>query len=62
MEWLHPLSDIVMALLDAGLRLVWLHEHDRLPWRMFSELEELGEGLYGWPGEPWLPLVILPGG
>ncbi len=57
-EWLHPLSDIVMALLNAGLRLAWLHEHDRVPWRMFCELVETEEGLYCWPREPWLPLAF----
>src|SRR5437016_11172736 len=27
--WLHPLSDVISALLKAGMVLNWLHEHDR---------------------------------
>lgn len=54
--WMHPLADIVSGLLGAGLRLDWLHEHDRVPWRMFESLVEDPPGLYRWPAEPWLPL------
>ncbi|MFT3888612.1 MAG: methyltransferase domain-containing protein [Arachnia sp.] len=32
MEWNHALSEIVMAVLDAGLRLELLREHDSVPW------------------------------
>jgi 2-polyprenyl-3-methyl-5-hydroxy-6-metoxy-1,4-benzoquinol methylase len=31
-EWMHSLSDIVGGLVDAGLTLEFLHEHDSLPW------------------------------
>lgn len=31
-EWNHALSEIVMAVLDAGLRLELLTEHDSVPW------------------------------
>jgi SAM-dependent methyltransferase len=34
-EWVHPMSDIVCALLGQGLRLDFLHEHEVLPWRRF---------------------------
>jgi SAM-dependent methyltransferase len=34
-EWSHPLGDIIDGLLEAGLHLDFLHEHDRLPWRYF---------------------------
>jgi SAM-dependent methyltransferase len=34
-NWIHPLSDIINALSQAGLALEWLHEHDRLPYRLF---------------------------
>jgi SAM-dependent methyltransferase len=57
-EWLHPLGDVVTALLAAGLRLKWLHEHDSLPWRMFDILVEDSEGMYRWPDQPWLPLAF----
>ncbi len=56
--WIHPLGDVVTALREAGLRLDWLHEHDRVAWRMFRRLVKDGDGLYRWPGKPWLPLAF----
>jgi SAM-dependent methyltransferase len=56
--WQHTLADIVNGLLEAGLRLAWLHEHDRVPWRMFAELVPAEGGLYRWPDRPWLPLAF----
>ena len=55
-SWAHPLAAIVTALLDAGLTLTSLHEHDRVPWRMFECLVEDGDGMFGWPDQAWLPL------
>lgn len=55
-NWIHPLGDTVSALIAAGLRIEWLHEHDAVPWRMFG-CQVMGEdGLYRWPDKPWLPL------
>tara|TARA_R110000868_G_scaffold4950_2_gene30710 strand:- start:492 stop:1319 length:828 start_codon:yes stop_codon:yes gene_type:complete len=31
-EWQHGIGEVVTALVDAGLRLEFLHEHDRLVW------------------------------
>lgn len=56
-EWIHPISAVVGALLSAGLRLEWLHEHPRVPWQMFACLEVDADGLYAWPDRPWLPLA-----
>jgi SAM-dependent methyltransferase len=56
-EWLHPLGDVVTALIGAGLRLDWLHEHDAIVWRMFRCLSQGADGLYRWPDRPWLPLA-----
>jgi SAM-dependent methyltransferase len=56
-EWMHPLGDIVTALIDAGLTLRWLHEHEAVAWQMFEVLVEDGEGMYRWPDRPWLPLA-----
>jgi SAM-dependent methyltransferase len=56
-EWLHPLGAVVTALIDAGLRLDWLHEHDAVVWRMFKCQTKGPDGLYRWPGKPWLPLA-----
>ena len=56
-EWCHPLSDIIGGLLEAGLRLDFLHEHETLPWRYFPMMVPAGERLYRLPdGHPKLPL------
>ncbi len=57
-SWIHPLADIVAGLIDAGLRLEWLHEHDSVPWQMFEMLVEDMHGMYRWPDRPWLPLAF----
>lgn len=63
-EWLHPLGDILDALRSARLRLEWLREHPRVPWRMFRGLvrdpEDAGGrvGLWTWPDRAWLPLSV----
>jgi SAM-dependent methyltransferase len=36
-EWIHPIGAIVSALIQAGLSLQWLNEHERLPYRLFPE-------------------------
>jgi SAM-dependent methyltransferase len=56
--WDHRLGDILTALAGAGLRLDWLHEHDRVPWPMFSTLQPVAGGMYAWPGKRWLPLAF----
>ena len=55
-EWLHPLGDVVTALVGAGLRVRFLREHEAVAWRMFACLAEGDDGLYRWPDRPWLPL------
>ena len=55
-EWLHPLSDVVTALIDAGLRIDRFQEHGHIGWQMFSNLVEDGPEGYRWPDRPWLPL------
>jgi SAM-dependent methyltransferase len=56
-EWCHPLSDIIGGLLEAGLHLDFLHEHERLPWRYFPMMEEAEDWGYRLPdGHPPLPL------
>jgi len=55
-QWLHPVADVVTAVIEAGMRLDWLHEHDAAVWRMFNCLVCDGDGLYRWPDKPWLPL------
>jgi SAM-dependent methyltransferase len=48
-EWSHPLSDIIAGLLEAGLCLNFLHEHEPLPWRHFPMMVSDTEGLYRLP-------------
>jgi SAM-dependent methyltransferase len=57
-NWLHPLSDTLGGLIDAGLSLDWLHEHAQVPWRMFEMLVRKDDGDWHWPDRPWLPLSV----
>jgi hypothetical protein len=43
-EWNHGLGEIVTSLLDAGLRLTMLVEHDSLPWEALPGLMEQLDG------------------
>ncbi len=54
---MHPLGDVLKALGGAGLELGRLHEHPRLPWRMFRSLVRDADELFTWPDRPWLPLA-----
>lgn len=55
-EWTHPISEVVTALIGAGMRIDFLREHDRIPWRMFRTLTRDGDGLWAWPQVRYLPL------
>ena len=48
-EWIHPVSEIVGSLLNAGLRLEFLHEHDCLVWPACPSMTKGGDGLYRLP-------------
>jgi SAM-dependent methyltransferase len=57
--WQHGLGDVVTSLLDAGLVLEFLHEHDRTVYPQLPFLEEDGEGWWRLPeGLPTLPFVF----
>jgi SAM-dependent methyltransferase len=56
--WLHPMGELISCLLDAGLLLERLHEHDAVTWPMFKILVKGADGLYRWPDRPWLPLAF----
>ena len=60
-EFIHPVASIVGALLAAGLRLDFLHEHPTLVWQQFRCLVQNSQGAWTWPGQPWLPLSISIG-
>ena len=55
-EWMHPLSEVFGALREAGLVVEEFAEHFELPWQVFPATVPKGQGMYGWPAEPWLPL------
>ncbi len=55
-SWVHPLGDVLGALLGAGLRLDRFEEHDAVTWRMFQCLVRGADRLWRWPDQPWLPL------
>jgi hypothetical protein len=58
-QWIHSLSRIVGALLDAGLTLEFLHEHPTLPWPPFPMCVPAGDGLYRLPDQiPAFPLAV----
>ena len=58
-EWAHPLSEIVTAILDAGLTFEFLHEHDRLAWQFLPSLELREDGMWHLPaGRPQIPLAL----
>jgi len=58
-EWAHPVSDLVTALIAAGLRLDWLHEHDRIAWQLLPVMQPAEGGLFRMPeGSPRLPLSL----
>jgi SAM-dependent methyltransferase len=56
--WIHPLGGIVTSLVEFGMAIDWLHEHDAVPWRMLTILTNDGAGLFRWPDKPWLPLAF----
>ncbi len=59
-EWAHGVSDIVNAVIGAGLRLEWLREHDEIVWKLLPVLVSGNPGQYRWPDafEPRLPLSL----
>ena len=44
--WIHPLSEIVMGMIEAGLSVDFLHEHEHLPWKLFPSMVPSGGGLF----------------
>ena len=62
--WTHPVSEIVGALLAAGLRIERLDEHPVTVYPQFSYLERRADGYWHQPDEgnphgPVLPLLML---
>ncbi len=42
-EWNHGLGEIVTAVIEAGLRLDFLHEHREVPWQALPWMEPVGD-------------------
>ncbi|MCI0431405.1 MAG: methyltransferase domain-containing protein [Rhodospirillales bacterium] len=56
-EWIHSLSTIIGAVLDAGLDIAMFHEHEVLPWRGVPMLVPASDRLWRLPDEhPKFPL------
>jgi len=56
-EWMHPLSDILGALIEAGLSIEMFREHEVLPWRGQPMLVAASDRLWRLPdGHPRMPL------
>jgi len=44
--WNHGLSEVVNALIDAGLQIDYLNEYDESPYNVFPDLEKVDNGMY----------------
>ncbi len=56
-NWIHPLSEIIGGLLEAGLQLEFLHEHEYLPYKLFPMMVPVGNGMFRLPdGSVPIPL------
>ena len=54
LEWNHGLGEIVTALLDAGLTVTRLVEHDSVPWDgLPGQMEHIGGGEWRLIDRPW---------
>lgn len=61
-EWAHSVSEIVGALLGAGLVLDSLHEYAEIAWPLFPWMERAEGGCWRLPGDlPALPLMLSIG-
>ncbi|MCB1496358.1 MAG: class I SAM-dependent methyltransferase [Bauldia sp.] len=58
-EWIHPVSDILMALIGQGMAIDRISEHEALPWRMVPMMVEGEDRMWRLPaGMPALPLSL----
>jgi hypothetical protein len=56
-EWIHSLSTIFGALIEAGLTITLFREHEILPWRGLPILVPASDGMWRLPdGHSRLPL------
>jgi len=58
-NWIHSLSSILGALIEAGLAPTMLHEHEALPWRAHACMRPSQDRLWRLPeGRPRMPLAL----
>jgi hypothetical protein len=57
-EWQHSLSDVVNALIGAGLRIEFLHEFPFDEWQRFPFMEECADGWWRLQDRPEIPLTF----
>lgn len=56
-EWIHPISDVLNALIGAGLTIKRFTEHETLPWKLFPMMVPAGDSLFRLPDHiPVFPL------
>ena len=61
-EWMRGVSDVIDALLRAGMRLDFMHEHELLPFRLFPMMVDAGSRMFRLPaGMPRMPLALSLG-
>ncbi len=61
-EWIHPVSDVIGALIAAGMRIDFLHEHEFVVWHAFPGMIEVGDDQFALPpGSPRIPLSYSVG-
>jgi SAM-dependent methyltransferase len=48
-EWIHPLSDVVNAVIGAGLTIDFLNEHEVVVWKAFPFVVPAGEDQFALP-------------
>jgi SAM-dependent methyltransferase len=57
--WNHAFSDILSGLIDHGLRIDFLHEHEAVPWQIYPMAVESEDGMFRLPdGSPRIPLAF----
>jgi SAM-dependent methyltransferase len=56
-EWMHPLSEIINSLIQAGLKIEFLHEYPMLFFKQFSFMEKGKDGYWHLKGDK-LPQIF----
>jgi hypothetical protein len=57
--WNHAFSDIFGGLLDNGLRIDFLHEHEAVPWQIYPSAVQGEDWMFRLPdASPRIPLAF----